>query len=260
MLNTEKEFKSAVSALRKALREHYGKSVPTHTQCLELLAAALGATSYAQLRAHWADAPRTASAPVASVTAPAADASPKAVGESLRNDWGQFDLVGEGEDGTVVLGLDFSEMNGTVEDIFYCVAAAETGYRDNGRLVPQYDGETDVNWDGQETRRDERGNDLWEARGSCDSVPSSKLVLVPENFDPAADPDDAGKWPWRVRENLLDAYVSYIRRHGLAQALVAGQAAFADLDDPTLAQVAEALGFALHYGELEALVNRLKEN
>jgi hypothetical protein len=268
MFNTEIEFKGAVSNLRKALREHYGKNVPSHTQCLELMATTLGATSYAQLRTRWSE-PSTAQGVQVTTSATAtAPATPvKEASERLRNDKGQFDVVSpdgggddeDEEDGSlVVYGRDFSEVEGTVEDILYCVASARRGHRENGKLVPHYEGDTDVNWDGQETRCNQRGETLWEGE-AWSEIPSSELILVPEDFNAEADPDDEGNWPWPVREALVEAYVAYAKRYDLVKALIAGQEAFLDLEDETLGRIADALGFAMHYGELETLIERLKE-
>lgn len=91
-IQSQKEFKQVTSALRKELKALYPASAPSHAQCLELLAKALGASGYAELL------PKL----------PAERAAPKALTVSrfpLRNLHGLLDLVEPGEAGASHLPL-----------------------------------------------------------------------------------------------------------------------------------------------------------
>ncbi len=240
-IQSQKEFKQVTSSLRKELKALYADSAPSHAQCLELLAKALGASSFAEVQAKL---PPEVAKPKASVTSRF----------PLKNKFGLLDLVEKGEEGRVVEGRSFGELEGTVDDIQYCVCYASNGSRSaDGSIDPQYEGETDVNWDGQTTRVDSEGAMIWQTQGG-DSVSAHQLILVPEDFD--AEDEDAG-FDLPNREVLLDAYLELAQEKGIVKALLE-QVQEDKLESELLDELADTIGFSLHRGELTSLEAMLR--
>lgn len=237
LIKSQKELKLAVTGLRRELKALFGAATPSHTQCLELMARALGKAAYAELLVGLPeDSPKPAAAP----------AKPR---YPLANVGGRFDLVEKGESGKVVDGLDFEAVEGTVDDILYCVASADCASRDAaGELSPDYLGDTNVNWDGQEIRRNKAGHQLWQSTGG-DSVSEIRLILVPEWF---SEPDDEDTLDLPNREELLDTYLEYATEHKLIDKLKE-ELPRDELASQTLVDIADVLGFALHRGEWVSL-------
>lgn len=242
LITSQKEFKQATSRLRKELRALPTTEGLSHAQCLELLAKAMGATGYAEL------APRLpAQSPAAAVSS-----QPR---YPLRNLHGLLDLVdATQESARVVTGLDFADMQGTIEDIRGCLADVSGARRaPDGRLTPVYESETDVNWDGQVTRLNQQGQALWQSEGG-DVFSEDQCILVPEDFHP--DDEDAG-FDLPNREVLLLAYLNLAQERGIVTQLHQ-QVSQVKLDSPLLRKLAETIGFGLHRGELTSLEAMLR--
>lgn len=242
-IQNKQEFKQTTSALRKGILELFPGHKLSHAQCLELLAQALGKSSYAELLTVLPAEERT----------PTPQAVPARY--PLRNVDGVLDLVERGKDGQVVSGRSFTAAEGTVEDISYCVSFSTSASRIlKARLTPSYEGDTRINWDGQTTRRDANGTALWhfedgEARSELD------CILVPEGFEPFADAEELLQVP--CREVLLQAYLDVARERACDKEL------FEQVQDEGLASalldaIGDVVGFALHHGELAQLESRLK--
>lgn len=166
-------------------------------------------------------------AKVAGTTVTAPKAPAEAPSPRLRNE-GQFDLATKGK---LVDGSDFCPIDGSVENIYNCLAGIDDVSRNGGRLTLNYDGETDVNWDEQKTAKNDRGLSLYQDENG-NTVPEDALIVVPEGFDPM-DPD------LPVREALVDAYVAFLAVHPM------------ELDDAV-----NVLGFELTAVEEKALKAR----
>lgn len=239
-ITNQTEFKTTVSALRRELKNAFPE-VPSHAAMQELLAKALGASSYAELLTKLPKEPAKRKAEV-SKEAPAR--------YPLQNFDGRFDLVKQGEQGTPVLGYSFEPVQGTQETIPACVSYASLATRkDNGKFKVEHDGETEINWDGQKTDLDANGFTLWMDEDG-NTVSSGLIVLVPEDF--ATHDQDLP-----VRRALVKEYDRYVRENKLMDAL--GADLLKDgYECETLQQVAETLGFALTERELVWLQDSLK--
>lgn len=246
LIKSQKELKLAVTGLRRELKTVFGTATPSHTQCLELMARALGKSTYAELLVGL---PEELPKAVSAATPPR---------YPLVNLDGCFDLIEKGASGRVVDGRDFSAMDGTVEDILYCVASASCASRDSsGELSPDYEGDTDVNWDGQETRRNKAGYQLWQSDGG-DSVSEARVILVPEWFQgPDDEDDDEDPQELPCREELLDAYHEYATGNQLSDKLKE-ELPRDGLASQTLDAIADVLGFALHRSECASLERMLQ--
>ncbi len=192
-ISNRDDAKKLASALRKSIKAFDASSALSHSHACEALAQALGYKNWSTLCAALPE-----SAPA--VAAPAAESV-----EPLSNAKGLFDF---GKEGRLVHGLTFCDVDGTVEDIPGCVGQVSTvlGRTLNG-LDIDWEGSTDVNWDGQVTRTDERGVALWWADG--EAVPEDQLLVVPDNFD-ASELED-----YPVRKPLLEAFIQHLRTQGL---------------------------------------------
>lgn len=238
-ITNQSEFKTTVSALRRELKKAF-PDVPSHAAMQELFAKALGASSFAELQA------KLPKEPAASESKPAAVASRY----PLSNLDGRFDLVAKGKHGVAVSGKDFSPMQGTLETIHASTAYVDYATRTGpGEFKIEYGGETQVNWDGQATDKDEAGHILWVAE-EWDVVSSGRIVLVPEDFR-THDLD------LPVRKALVYEYDRYVRENALMDKLGA------DLlkkgyDCDTLSEMAGVIGFALTEVELIWLEEALK--
>lgn len=145
----------------------------------------------------------------------------------LRNE-GQFDLAAEGK---LVDGSDFCPIDGSVENIYNCLAGIDAVSRTGAHLTVNYDGDTDVNWDQQKTVKNARGVAMYQDENG-NNIPEDALIVVPVAFDPM-DPD------LPVREALVDAYMAFLAEHPM------------DLDDAV-----NILGFELTAVEEAALKAR----
>lgn len=245
MLNTEREVKALAKGLRRELKASGAQAAAlSHTRMLELLARALGQPSYAALQAALASSAVAAGSNAARIL--------RAPPYPLVNT-GQFDFVRSGE---VRTGL-FAPLRGTLENIpgTALVARVERDAQKAGRLVPHYEGDTEVYWDGSEPCRNEYGLALWET-DTFEQVSEGQLIVVPAGFHP----DDT---TLAVRQALVDAYVTYVRRQRrpvgalVAELQRALRPDSAQADTPLLDEVAAALGFALVRTERQALQHAL---
>ncbi len=142
---------------------------------------------------------------------------------------GEFDLA---EDGVLVDGRDFADVTATVETIPECTAGIASVTREGREVVVDYDGATDVNWDGQKTDKDARGFKIFQDDNG-NQVTEDVVIVVPEDFDPT-DPD------LPVRDVLVTAYADYLAAH-----------------PGSIEAAKSALGLALTDVEVEALKAKL---
>lgn len=266
-LNTEKDYKNTASALRRELKA-LGLQVPSHAQALEILAKSLGASSYAELKA--------ALQPVAQEVVVKAEAPVAEVAPSYRlfNDKGEMDL--ESGDGTLVHGLDFTVIEASLDDILECTAGLSGARRSKkGGLEFSWTGDTEVNWDNQKTRKNERGSKLLVNEGS-EIIPADECILVPEDFggdENLMNEELVQEYELPLRQALVAAVARYLLETGNAEKALQEMAydeewggfdsAFADIahDIESGAVVAKAqkeVGFLMHVGELKALREQLK--
>lgn len=176
-LQDKKDYTTVATALLAELKA-LGITPPSKKVMLEALAKSMGHVSAKDLvaaplpdwlrstdeeLAHWADELREYQA------------------YRLSNAKGHLDLCGKDAHPDVAFGLTLGAMQGTLEDIPGCLASTNGARRKGGRLQPEYGGDTNVNWNSQEPRKDPRGLDIWVAdRG--DLVPADMLVLLPQEF------------------------------------------------------------------------------
>lgn len=231
---SQTELKAAGTSLRRELKALYGEKAPNHTQCLELLASAFGASSYAQLLTTATESPvRTVQFP-------------------LDNVKGRFDLVKPGESGQAACGDTFEVLAGTCEYIPDSTAQVSSSVRLPGGNLEATANGTLVNWDAQRTTRDERGHALWLTEDGI-KYSEAQVVLLPDQFDP----EDLSL---PVRDSLVKAYAKHIlQSRGRGDPSLARDFCQPDmlLDSPQLQRVTKVLGFALHLRELHALQHRL---
>ncbi|VTU42823.1 MULTISPECIES: glyoxalase superfamily protein [unclassified Variovorax] len=237
---TKKQAKTTVSALRRELK---GFTKPaselSHSECLTILAKALGHKSWNELEAKLPD-----DSPLR-----AAAAKPVERKYPLKNT-GQFDFVKPGEDGKPVHG-SFMELIGACELVPGTCSAASATRRKDG-LDFQGDGETELSWDEQHTERNAKGETLW-LNGDCKIVPESALVLLPEDYEGDPEDDDL---PWLededelpVRDVLLAAYRTYFAEEGITLT----ETRSLPKTKALLEKAAAVIGFALTKWEIEAL-------
>lgn len=251
-ITNQQEFKNVVSGLRAELK-NAGVTQFSHTQMQEILAKALGASSWGELKTKLPKEMqrKPTSAAALKVVRCAADLDPLNL-QPLSNDDGWLDLVEPGEDGELITGF-FETLEGTLEDIKACTCAA-TGERRgaDGKVEIEFGGETDVNWDGQETQVGDNQRVLWWTEGS-ETVNEVHCVMAPENFD-ADEPEEA-----LVRVALVDIYERIVRENPKCDLQTAlGECEGPRDYRPTLAWIAQELKFDLHEGEAQALLLRLR--
>lgn len=230
-LSSRDDVKKLASALRKSLKALDGTCSLSHSHACEALAQSLGYKNWSTLCAALPES----SAPAAAVAV---------VVQPLSNRDGVYDLSKEGR---LVHALTFLDVDGTVEDIPGCVGqvSAVLGRGASG-LDVDWEGSTDVNWDGQVTRTDERGVALWWCDG--DTVPEDQLLVVPDDFD-ASELED-----YPVRKPLVEAFIQHLR----TQALLERAESLAERADrkgleALLEDVQDTLKFALTPQEEQAL-------
>lgn len=237
IIKTQAEFKSTVKSLRKALKSNSMMETVSYNQVSDLLARAFGSVNTAAMLATLTDTEQ----PVQK-----APPQPAAVLEGaplMRNVDGIFDLVPLGVEGRVVRGSNFEALVGTVEDIEFCKGLASSGTRDvNGAIEPDWEGTTEVNWDGQSSRTDLFGNKYWITENDESvSVPEQNTILVPEEFDPESP-------ILFVRDALVELYANWIRNPENGAEYAGGP-----VSDELLERVLVDLPFCLHKGERHAL-------
>lgn len=231
-ITTKAQAKTIVSALRREFKAlNKGPQELSHTDCLGLMAKALGFTSWNAWEATLKDAP----------AAPKAAATP---GYPLVNT-GQFDFVSPGVDGKPYTGM-LSELNGTYERVYgVCpVISMQRSEGSTGKNDPiEYGGGTTMFWDDQVTLTDKQGFMRW-LDSDGDEHCGAQVVLVPEDYH--GDVEEGEELP--VRDALLAAYLQYLDDRELD-----GRALQGDYSG-----IADVLGFALTEREAEELATRFR--
>lgn len=280
----EKDYKTVVSGLRRELKA-LGLPVASHTQMVEALAKAIGHKSWAALQATRMGQPALPAAPVA---VPATKVRETYDGENvdleddrdhkayrLFNDDGSLDLSDEG---ALVTGLNLHLLEGTLDDIQYCTAGVSSVNRaSSGELDIQHAGDTDVNWDGQETRHDSRNVPLWWSE-NAEAVPEDRCIIVPDGVDASTNilsEEVVSEHEFPVRVQLVDAAFRFLTDKGLAEQALLEMPHDGDFfgdefydnanqlfrsgkrEASALGLAQRATGFCLHVGEFKVLRERL---
>jgi len=213
--SNEQEVKTVTSALRRELKA-LGLDAPSHNQMLEAVAKSFGHKSYAAMLAAQPQVAPTA--PPALKPVVATPAKGKYDGYELRNTRGELDLS---TSGALVTGLWFNLATGTSDDIPQCTAGISGASRNaDGTLDFDHDGGTDVNWDGQFTRKNSRGVQLL-CDESADEHPADCYILVPENWGDSVGFDEDSsinllsqevveEYDLRVRDVLVAACLKWL--------------------------------------------------
>lgn len=239
-INTKKEAKTAVSALRRELK-NLGKAPDqlSHADCLTLLAKALGYASWNAWEAKLTD------------DVPAVEAAPSRY--PLKNDDGRFNFVANGKPGTPYSSW-FFPLQGT-DELIPGVALIQSAWRDGSGLKVQYAGSTNVDWDGQKTVR-KNGEACWV---DCDGdiVLQSQVVLLPEGYG-AEEPstvyeDEAEVLP--LREALIAEFVEYFGTSSAADQLA--KALTYPARDKVIEAAQNLLGFQLTQREEQEVLRRV---
>lgn len=224
----KRELNAAINLVaNKAFSDSAGKFELSYNQTLEIVAKALSTKGASELLAK----------------VPAKEKVQAPVEASLVNNKGEFDLLAPGEDGKLVRGLNFEEISGTVEDLFACVSYVSEYTRVNGKLRFDHDGETEINWNNQKTRRDDKDYRYFATESDGEIVSEQHCILVPQTFDP-----DSADLP--VRDALVYAYLKEIEAsHAddisqMCEAVCAG-----DYEHQILTTIATKLKFSLHIAE-----------
>ena len=290
--SNEKEYKDVVSGLRRELKAlGFDLAGLGHNRMLELVARSMGHTSYAAMRAAQpaavptkVEAPKPSARQVYMTYAHDEEAVFLAELEQYQGyrllNTGQLDLCTD-EEATPVHGLTMAGMEGTLEDIWNCTCATNGASRNEyGTLDAHHGGETDVNWDGQKTRCDTRGVELW-VDGNCNAVPADTLVLVPEGCEDlnllSEEALDNEGIVLKPREELVDACYRWLVDNQLVAAALEelvwdeGWGGFGDgfaekadaMGSPrnakasVLGKAQWVAGFAMHVHEFKALREQL---
>ena len=264
MFQNEKEVKLFSKKLRTEIRFLIKSDFGTldslsHNKMLELVAKASGFKTYGHLLARLKSTP-----PVPLVESP--------LTYCLTNRDGSLDLV---HNGILVTGLTLKLLHGTVEDILGCTAFVDEVNRD--KLVAgevDYAGETEVDWNGQQTRVDSRGIKLWYDI-AYQYVAEDQCVIIPEDWSEPADIADfydkerCLSYKVRIRRPLVAQIQYYLKCEKLTlRAIAELQDKASDILAQDLGESAQsalgraqtAVGFALHALELENLAKRLGAN
>lgn len=241
-IKSKKEAKTAVSALRREI-QNLGKAPQdlSHSDCLTLMAKALGFKSWNAWEATLADDVPQAAAPAVLV----------ASRYPLKNDKGQYDFTKPGEEAVPFTSF-FQGLLGTSEQV-RGTADIECAVRKNGAIAVTYAGRTELDWDSQKTLK-ENGEKLW-VDESGDDVPESQLILLPTGFEESDFDYVYEHEELPVRELLVLEFVAYLTTSE-AQAKFSG----AKTRKAVLKVVDEAenlLGFALTALEVAEVVRRV---
>lgn len=238
-IKTQDEFKTAASALRRELKA-LGLDTGSHAATQELLAKALGHTSYAALKPKLPTASKSS--------------EPSVPKYPLRNVDGRYDLVPKEESGIPIRGWGFDAVQGTSEVIPNCTSFVYevTRCADNSFSV-MYSGDMFMNYDEQRTETNDQGVGIWLSEGG-NKFSAHFLIVAPEDFDPDCEAEDE---EYLVRENLVNEYVLLSRERGVQEALLHDIEANGR-ECPALEELSDTLCFSLHAQEVQRLVERLK--
>jgi hypothetical protein len=224
-INTKVHAKTVVSALRRELKAAGKQSESfSHTECLTLMAKALGFATWNAWEATLTDT--ESAAPILKAKYP------------LVND-GSFDFIKIGEKGLPYTSF-FTKLDGTKESV-PGVATVLSAARPVGGSTDwdiDHDG-TDVDWDGQKTLVDKQGNIRWVDEDG-DEHSGAQVIFLPDEFDGEIDElnDDLP-----VRTPLLRAFLEYFKEKALSQFP----------SERALDKVCDTIGYALTPREIEAL-------
>ena len=267
------EVKVLVSGLRRELKK-FGEGLPSHNQMLEIVAKSLGHSSVAAFLATTAS------------TAPEAESPPsekkwnylgeerdtknhkKFEGYRLFNNDGALDVSVKGERATRMVSMfTWSEMNGTADTV-PGVSLADKVTRTTLGLVTDFEGGTNMDWDGQTTLLDLRGEKLWVSENG-DYYPEDACVALAESLQGSGCllDSDLSDFPGiTMRKSLMDSVLLFLNNKNLTTKAMNELTSpkwkehVRNIDDDEgsaigLAQY--AAGFALHLGEILELKKML---
>jgi hypothetical protein len=203
---TKKDAKTAVSALRRELKT-LGKSPDqlSHSDCLTILAKALGHSSWNEWEAKLAD-----EVPAAVVL----PAEPQPSRYPLRNTDGRFDFVPKGQPGTPYSSW-FERLQGLHEQLFG-TALVGSARRTPEKLKVDYEGSTIVDWDSQKPVKHE-GAPIWITDGG-DQVSNGRVILLPEEYySESRGLFEDEELP--MRETMVAEFLEYFDAHGTTELL-----------------------------------------
>jgi hypothetical protein len=239
---TKKDAKTAVSALRRELKTlGKGPDQLSHSDCLTILAKALGHTSWNEWEAKLVD-----EAPVAAVP----PAAPQPSRYPLRNEDGRFDFVPRGAEGMPYSSW-FERLQGRYEQL-HGTALADTAQRSNGTLHC-HGTYTKVDWDSQ-TPYLKDGNGIW-VSDSGDFVSESRIVLLPEEYYQESrglfEDEDLP-----MRETMVSEFVEYFDTHGTAELLACTSD---EQREKVFGKAEKVVGFWMTHQEQVEVLSRLQE-
>lgn len=179
-IQSQEQVKGIVSALRRELKLLGDKpaSQLSHTECLELLAKAMG-------RANWntwkAELPEKRSEQTCAAEPVAAQPpAPEPVAWLPDNLNGEYDFVTTQKRGQLMSGA-FLEIKGCW-DRLNGVALISSAKRGAQELDVDWSGETEIIWDDQTTVKNAQGEKLYSDEDG-NLVPESQIVLMPRSFN-----------------------------------------------------------------------------
>jgi hypothetical protein len=223
-ISTKTHAKTLVSALRREIKAlGKGPEALTHNDCLNLTAKALGFGSWNAWEASLTEA---------AVTPPA----PTEAKYPLRNR-GDFDFVGHDDMGAAFSGR-FISLTATAE-VLRGTAGVNGVCRTGaiGMLEIEHDGETDIDWNSQKTRKNEQGSHIWLDEHE-NEYSAAQVFVAPEECH---SPFDDEELP--VRDKLVEAFMTYFLDEKLdAKAM-----------DGNFSSAEAVLGFSLTQKEITAL-------
>lgn len=205
-ITTVPQAKTAVSALRRELKALSKSSDAfSHSECLELMAKALGFSSWNA----WQATLEAGATPVSTDTPEPATSRPK---YPLTNN-GEYDFIKPGEYGIPLQG-DFEPLENTLERV-EAKAYVRSACRTIDPMNPGIGGSgLDVEHSGSETFDDTMETETKDGRivwVSDDGVDYDGVVILTSLKHPHPQYDE--KLP--VRAKLLEAYLEYYAEHGV---------------------------------------------
>lgn len=241
-IKSKKDAKTAVSALRREIQNlNKAPDALSHSDCLTLMAKALGFKSWNAWEATLVD----------DVPSTAAQETPVTPRYPLKNDKGQFDFTKPGEEAVPYTSF-FQALLGTSESI-RGTADIDHAVRKNGAIVVEYAGSTDVDWDSQKTLK-KNEEKLW-VDESGDDVPESELILLPSGFEECGFDYLYEHEELPVREPLVLEFVEYLTTASAQEKFSGAKTRKAVLK--VIDEAENLLGFALTALEVAEVVRRV---
>lgn len=246
-IKSKEDTRKFVSALRRELSAQ-GIAL-SHNKTLDLFAKSLGFSGAEALSATYPDTGLATKRPATLLATKA-----NSLEFPLRND-GQFDFC---KSGVMLHGVSWAEVEGRVEDIEKCIALTDGALRgEDGELNLEYQGTTEVNWDGQTSRLSMWGHHLYQVSGIVDFVEEPYLVIAPEGLD---TPKLVNQWMTSkeasakyIRSALVQAYAEYLQQRKTLKLSSMSENELSTL----CATEARNVGFSLTAAELDALYVKL---